>query len=319
MHAQEAITRAFLGVSLSALLSGCGDATDELPLASLARDLPIAFSLPSRIAADVEVSRTLVLETAFRATGLAGLEPADGLVRTGTLDVVLDAYRNRPTDRLTLRQANREHVFEIERLEGNEEAPSAAAWQMLPHALRYTHRVEGEHELEVAVDYDGSSFEVRVRGWTILAGRRIELELAAVGSSPDAREFRGREVRTEVTLSGRLTAGELEVEVLETHASALLGAGDGKPRRLSPTMVDSTISSSLDSGGSRFLLDRVRLRTEPSGATGPGADPARRLVLVDGRFLREATPLGRCALSDGLPVLRVGDVVLRLDLESGLR
>ncbi len=284
------------------------------------RDLAIAFGLPRVIAVNAYLSRSLIVEAVYQATGLSGSGLYGQITNTGTLTAAYGGlqYLPQPADRLVLDLGQERHEFVVKEAQGNMQAQTAASWLIMPHVLRYTHVLPGQAEVEMAVQYDGVNFQSEVTGWYQQSGRRYDLKLQASGQSQTQRGIDGQEARTEYDFTGTITREGFVLNVSEHHVSSLAAAIH--PSRLLPSQRGSasrfngTINNTLKIGEVEYKLENVQVQTDMKarGDTGTAG-----LTGLDGRILRSGTLLGQCVLQNGQAFLDIQSARIPLDLPPG--
>ena len=90
-------------------------------------------------------------------------------------------YVPSPTDRLVVRIGEQTHEFVLKQAQGNNQASTAISWLLSPHILQYTHRIPDFGEAEVAEQFDGQRFNVKVTGSAKLNNQRYDVNLTAAG------------------------------------------------------------------------------------------------------------------------------------------
>jgi hypothetical protein len=281
-----------------------------------AESLAVAFGLPRVIATNVYLSRGLLVEAVYQATALSGGGYTGQIASTGTLEPGLGGYvySPQPADRLVVKLEGQVHEFNVKEAQGDTQALTASAWLMAPHAMRYTHSLAGQADVEIAARYDGASFSVEVKGWYEQSGKRYELELAASGRSAGQSDYHGQEVETAYDIKGKITADSLELDVDERHTSALASATSLRlpySMRGSASRFGAVINNTLRSSGVEYKLQDVRIQTDMKTK---GGESRAGLTLVEGEVLREGRAFGRCVLRAGSAILETDSGPITLDL-----
>ncbi len=282
---------------------------------SVESGLRIAFGLPRIIAANVYLSRGLVVEAVYQATALSGGAQTGRVVNTGTLALGVGGlrYSPQPADRLVVILGQQTHEFVVKEARGNVQAATAAAWVMSPHILRYVHRLPGQAQTEIAARFDGVRFDVEVQGWYVQSGMRYELSLTASGQSSGRRDFHGQDVRTDYDLRGKISGGDLEIDVNEHHTSALAAATNLRllpSQRGSASRFNAAINNVLRIGGVEYKLHNVQVQTDQKARGGQGQ---AGLTHLEGEILRAGATFGRLVLRAGRAILETASGPVALD------
>lgn len=283
---------------------------------SVKSGLRIAFGLPRIIAANVYMSRSLVVEAVYQATLLSGGAQMGRVVNTGTLALALGGlqYSPQPADRLVVVLGQQTHEFVVKEAQGNMQAATAAAWVMSPHILRYIHRLPRQAQAEIAARFDGVRFGAEAQGWYMQSGTRYELSLKVSGQSSGRRDYHGQEVQTAYALTGKITGGGLEIDVNEQHTSGLAAATNLRLRpsqRGSASRFNATINNVLRIGGVKYKFQNVQVQTDQKARGGQGQAGLTRL---EGRILREGATFGRLVLRAGRAFLETASGPIALDV-----
>ena len=283
------------------------------------RDLAIAFGLPRVVAVNAYLSRYLVVEAVYQATALSGAAYLGRITNTGTLISSYGGvqYLPQPTDRLVVQLGQERHEFVVKETQGNTQAQTAATWLLMPHILRYTHVLPGQAEVELAVQYDGSSFVSEVTGWYQHSGQRYDLRLRASGQSQTQRGIDGQEAATEYDFTGTISRVGLVINVSEHHVSSLAAAFHPTlqlpGQRGSASRFIATINNTLKTGDAEYKFENVRVQTDMAARGGSGS---AGLTGLDGKILQNGQVLGQCVLQDGQAFLAVRSNLVPLDLTA---
>jgi YD repeat-containing protein len=286
----------------------------------VADGLRLAFGLPRIVAANVYMSRSMVVEAVYQATALSGGALMGRVVNTGTLAPGYGGafqYSPEPTDRLVVHYAGQVHEFVVHEAQGNTQAMTADQWLLAPHHLSYTHRLDGQAEAEIVARYDGGAFEVSARGWTTQWGARYDLDLNASGRSAGVRDYGGQDIQTVYDLTGRIVGQELEIAVQERHSSSLVAATSPRllpSQRGTASQSLSTLSSTLSMGGITYQLEDVRVESGQQARAGQGD---AGMTGVSGAVLRDGSPFGRFVFQAGRAFLETSDGLIAMDAGPG--
>lgn len=292
-----------------------GDAQTE----SQTVGLPIAFGLPRIVSFNVNISRGLVVEAVYQATALSGGASYGRIVKTGTL-VLGPAglqYQQGPTDRLVLKLGKQTHEFVVKDAQGNMTAATATAWLFSPHRLHYTHRMPGQAEADISLSFDGSRFQAKVKGWSMVSGVRYAVDLTASGQSVTRRDYHGQEAQTQYNLSGKIKSDRFSVEVNEQHAFGLAAATNLRmpnSMRGSASRFNGTLNNVLRVGEDEYKFDNVQIQTDVKGRGGTGS---AGVTNATGQVLLNGKPFGRCVLQAGRVFLETEGGQIILDLPIG--
>jgi hypothetical protein len=281
-----------------------------------ARDaLSVGFALPRVIAVQVMMSRAMVVEAVYQATALSGGMLTGQVARTGTLrqGVAGFQYLPQPADRLVVVLGSQTHEFVVEDTQGNNGAPSSDIWLQSPHRLRYVHRIAGQAEARIEEVFDGSRFDVTVKGVQEREGRRFDVDLRTAGGASGRRDFQGQEVTTQAEMTGRITGGNVEVDVRETLRSNLVAANSPRllySQRGMASRIVTTSNSVVKSGSDTFQFQGVEVVTDVNERGGSGG---MGVVSAQGVVLRGGSPFGNVVLQGERAVLRTAAESIALD------
>lgn len=307
-----------IAMALSILGGHAAPPPDQLDVANALR---LAFGLPRTVAASVYLSRTMVVEAVYQATALSGGGLVGRVVNTGTLAPGYGGayqYSPQPTDRLVVHYAGQVHEFVVHEAQGNPQAMTSDAWVLSPHQLRYRHRMGTEAEADVAVLYDGSSFDISVRGWTTQWGQRYEVDLRAVGRQAGVRDYGGQDIQTAYDVTGTIRGQGLELTVNERHESSLVAATSPRllpSQRGTASQSNSTLNNDLSLGGAVYQLRDVQIQSGSQGRAGQGS---AGMTGVTGSVLRDGEPYGRFVYQAGRAVLETSDGSISMDGGPGI-
>lgn len=260
----------------------------------------IAFGLPRVVAVNVHLSRTMVVEAVYAASAHMGQVVYHGTLTMTQMGV---QYLPQPSDRLVVNLGSQTHEFVVHQAQGNDQALNASAWVLAPHLLRYTHRLPGQAEAQISARYDGSRFEVALRGWYTQNNRRYDLNLQAAGQSAGVRDYGGQDTQTIYDLTGGITGGGLSLEVNERHASTLVAATSTRTlpsRRGSASRINATINNTLRFAGNVYQLQNVQVQTDQKTK---GGNTDGGMTGLSGQLLRDGQVYGRFFNQAGQPML----------------
>lgn len=300
--------RAQIGSSLTS-------SADGAPV-DLTTGLRIAFGLPRIAAANAILSRAMVVEAVYQASILSGASSMGQVRNTGTLSPGLGGayqYSPQPSDRLVLNYAGQVHEFVVHEAVGNPQAATSDAWLLSPHRLRYTHRIPGQAEAEMQVAYDGSAFEVSVRGWTTQWGQRYELDVQSSGRSAGVMDYGGQDTQTAYDLTGTISGAGITVDVSERHASSLVAATSLRTlpsQRGTASSSNSTLASAMTFAGVRYQLQDVQIQSGTSTRGGQGSAGMTGLTRA---VLRDGQPFGVFVFQAGRAFLQTSDGLISMD------
>lgn len=305
----------------SALPAARRVASDEPAIsASLQRALCVAFGLPRVVAADVVVSRGMLVEAVYFATATTGAAQLGQITSTGTITVGTSnpTYERTPSDRLVVifdkaKQGKETHEFVVLEAQGNSQADSATSWLASPHVLRYTHKIPGSAEAEITSKFDGVRFEAKVKGFLKIGEQRYDLAMAAAGTAQGTRDLDGHDTETKYELTGTIKADGFDVAVNEHHV--LTSAGSYSLRLLTTqrgtaSQLRAQIANTLKHDGATYSFSNVEV---DSGSTDKGNQQKSGITLARGSILREQQPFAECRLLDGAVLATVGEQTFRLD------
>lgn len=280
---------------------------------------PIAFGLPRVVAINAYLSRSLVVEAVYQATALSGGGMVGRIVNTGTLAPGYGGgfqYSPQPQDRLVVNLGPQQtHEFVVRQAEGNSYATTASAWIMSPHVLQYVHRLPGQAEGEITAQFNGSQFQVQVRGWYVQSGTRYDLNLAASGQISGSSGVDGQDSQTQYDLTGTISGGGLEIEVHERHSSAMAAVTSLRllpSQRGSASRFNGVINNVLRIGGNEYRFQNVQVQTDQR-TRGMSAGQAG-LTMLDGVVLRSGQQFGRAVLQAGQAFLQTSSGLIPLDM-----
>lgn len=278
--------------------------------------LRVAFGLPRLAGATAYFSREMVVNAVYQATMLSGAGMTGQIRNTGTLAPGFGGafqYSPQPSDRLVVHWAGQVHEFVVHEAVGNPQAATADAWLLSPHRLRYSHRLEGQAEAEMAVSYDGSAFEVSARGWTMQWGQRYNLDLRSVGRAGGVRDYGGQDIQMAYDFTGTISGPGVTVDVRERHSSSLVAATSLRTlpsQRGSASNSNATLSSVATIGGVRYELSNVQVQT---GTSTRGGQSSAGMTGLSGAVLRSGQPFGTFVLQAGRAFLQTSDGVVSMD------
>ena len=286
---------------------------------SVETGLPIAFGLPRILAVQMYFSRYLAVEAVYQATIHSGGAQMGRIVNTGTLSQGLGGqwqYSPQPSDRLVVNLgAEQTHEFVIQNAQGNTQAADAMTWLMSPHVLQYVHRLPGKAEGNVAIQFDGSQFEVQVQGWQMQSGTRYDVNLRGKGKTVGSRDFGGQNWEARYTLTGTITGGGVEVEVNEQHTSAMGAFNSPRAlpsRRGSSGQINAVINNVARIGGAEYRFQNVQVKSGTS-VRGQGAGRAG-VSGTQGHLLLNGAPFGPIVYQGGRSSVLTGRGVIALDI-----
>ncbi len=281
----------------------------------VATGLRIAFGLPRIVAANLYLSRSIVVEGVYQATALSGGAMMGRIVSTGTLTQGYGGafqYSPQPADRLVVHYAGQVHEFVIQEAQGNSQAMNSDAWLSAPHQLRYRHRMGDQAEAAIFVRFDGSAFESSVQGWTTQWSARYDMNLQATGRGAGVRDYGGQDVQTTYDLTGTITGNGVELTVNERHTSSLVAATSLRllpSQRGSASQSTSTLNNTLNMRGVRFQLQNVQVQTGTRVRRGEGT---AGMTGLSGTVLRDGQPFGQFVMESGRAFLNTGDGVIAM-------
>jgi hypothetical protein len=285
----------------------------------VATALPVAFGLPRVLAMNAYLSRALVVEAVYQATALSGAGMMGQVTNTGTLTAVYGGgfqYSPQPSDRLVVNLGTQQlHEFVVRQAQGNMQARTATEWVMGPHVLQYLHRLPGQAEGEMSAQFNGSQFQVQVRGWYMQSGTRYDLNLRAIGQTSGSSGYDGQDSQTQYDLNGTIGGGGIEVEVHERHSSSMASATSLRllpSQRGSASRFNAVINNVLRVGGDEYRFQNVQVQTDQrtrGTATGQAG-----LTMLDGFVLLSGQPFGRAILQAGRAYLQTPSGVIPLDM-----
>jgi hypothetical protein len=287
----------------------------------VANGLRLAFGLPRIAAANVYMSRSMVVEAVYQATALSGGALYGRIVNTGTLAQGYGGafqYSPQPTDRLVVHFGGQVHEFVVHEAQGNPQAMTSDAWLLSPHLLRYRHRLGNEAEADITVSYDGSAFEVSVQGWTTQWGERYELDIRTAGRQAGVRDYGGQDIQTVYDVAGTIRGQGLELTVQERHVSSLVAATSPRllpSQRGTASQSSSTLNNVLSLGGARYQLRDVQIESGSQARAGQGS---AGMTGVSGTVLRDGEPYGRFVYQGGRAILETSDGPIAMDGGPGL-
>ncbi len=281
--------------------------------------LPIAFGLPRVVAMNVYMSRGLVVEAVYQATALSGGAYYGRIVNTCTLVLtpVGLQYQHAPTDRLVLKLGTQTHEFVVKNAQGNMTATTSTAWLFSPHRLHYTHRIPGQAEAGISLSFDGSRFQAKVKGWSMVSGVRYKVDLTASGQSVTRRDYHGQEAQTQYNLTGKIKSEGFTVEVAEQHSFGLAAATNLRmpySMRGSASRFNGTLNNVLRVGEDVYKFDNVQIQTDMKSRGGTGS---AGVTAATGQVLQNGKPFGRCVLQAGSVFLETESGQIHLDLPIG--
>jgi len=282
----------------------------------VATALRIAFGLPRIAAANAILSRAMVVEAVYQASILSGALTMGQARTTGTLTPGYGGayrYAPQPSDRLVLHYAGQVHEFVVHEAVGNPQAMTTDAWILSPHRLSYTHRVADQAEAELQIVYDGSAFEVSMRGWTTQWGRRYDMDLHSSGRAAGVLDYDGQDTQTAYALTGTISGSGLVVDVLERHSSSLVAATSLRTlpsQRGTASSSNSTLSSTMTFGGSRYELQNVQIQ---AGTSSRGGQASAGMTGLSGTVLRDGQPFGTFVAQGGRAFLQTADGLVSMD------
>jgi hypothetical protein len=286
---------------------------------NLATALPIAFGLPRVVAMNAYLSRSLVVEAVYQATALSGAGMMGQITNTGTLTAAYGGgfqYSPQPNDRLVVNLGPQQtHEFVVRQVQGNNQARTAAEWVMSPHMLQYLHRLPGQAEGEMSAQFNGSQFQVQVRGWYVQSGTRYELNLSATGQTSGSSGVDGQDSQTQYVLTGTVSGGGLEVEVHERHSSTMAAATSLRllpSQRGSASRFNGVLNNVLRVGGEEYRFQNVQVQTDQR-TRGTNTGQAG-LTLLEGLVVRSGQPFGQLVLQAGQAFLQTNSGVISLDM-----
>lgn len=281
--------------------------------------LPIAFGLPRVVAVNIYMSRGMVVEAVYQATALSGGAAYGRIVNTGTLVLTPYGlqYQPGPADRLILKLGTQTHEFVVKDAQGNMTAATSTAWLFSPHRLHYTHRMPGQAEADISLSFDGSRFQAKAKGWSMVSGVRYTVDLTASGQSVTRRDYHGQEAQTQYNLSGKITSEGFSVEVAEQHSFGLAAATNLRmpnSMRGSASRFNGTLNNVLRVGEDVYKFDNVQIQTDMKGRGGTGS---AGVTGATGQVLLNGKPFGRCVLQAGSVFLVTEGGQIHLDLPIG--
>ena len=286
---------------------------------NLATALPIAFGLPRVVAINAYLSRSLVVEAVYQATALSGAGMMGQITNTGTLSAAYGGgfqYSPQPNDRLVVNLGPQQaHEFVVRQAQGNNQARTASEWVMSPHMLQYLHRLPGQAEGEMTAQFNGSQFQVQVRGWYVQSGTRYDLNLSATGQTSGSSGVDGQDSQTQYDLTGTVSGGGLEVEVHERHSSTMAAATSLRllpSQRGSASRFNGVLNNVLRVGGEEYRFQNVQVQTDQR-TRGTNTGQAG-LTLLEGLVVRSGQPFGQLVLQVGQAFLQTNSGVIPLDM-----
>jgi len=290
-----------------------GAATGDDPVTT---GLRIAFGLPRLASTTAYFSRSMVVNAVYQATVLSGAGLTGQIRNTGTLAPGFGGafqYSPQPSDRLVVHWAGQVHEFMVHEATGDPQAATADAWLLSPHRLRYSHRLEGQAEAEMSVSYDGSAFEVSMRGWTTQWGQRYQLDLRSIGRSGGVRDYGGQDIQMAFELAGTINGPGVTVDVRERHSSSLVAATSLRTlpsQRGSASNSNATLSSIVTIEGARFELSNVQVQM---GASSRGGQSTAGMTGLSGGVLRAGQPFGTFVMQGGRAFLQTNAGLISMD------
>ena len=251
----------------------------------------------------------MVVEAVYAASAQMGQVVYAGTLTVSSMGV---QYAPQPTDRLVLNYGQQRQEFVVHQAQGDNQAMNASGWLLAPHHLDYTHRIPGEAEARITARYDGSRFDVTLRGWYTQSGRRYELDLQARGGAAGVRDYGGQDTQTQYDLTGTITGAGLSLDVSERHASTLVAATSLRTlpsQRGSASRVNATINNRVRHGGSTYQLQNVQVQTDQKTR---GGNTTGGMTGLSGDLLRDGQPYGRFVSQGGQPMLTTASGTIAL-------
>ncbi len=288
-----------------------GDAPVEV-----ADALRLAFAFPRVVAANMDMSRAMVVEAVYQATALSGAAQMGRITNTGTLSPGYGGafqYSPQPADRLVVHYGGQVHEFVVHEANGSSQAATSDDWILSPHQLRYSHRMGSEVEVEARVRFDGSAFEASMRGWAIQQGARYDLDLQSNGRTGGVRDYDGQDIQTAYDLVGTIRGGGLSLNVAERHTSSFVSATSLRSlpsQRGSASQASATLSSTLEFGGASYQFQNVQVE---SGSRSRGGQDSGGVTGVSGSVLRNGQSFGQFGLQGGRALLNTGAGLIAMD------
>ncbi len=225
-------------------------------------------------------------------------------------------YSPQPQDRLVVHLGPQQtHEFVVRQAQGNSYAATAAEWMMSPHVLQYSHRLPGQAEAEMTAQFDGSQFQVQVRGWYMQSGTRYDLNMSATGQTSGSSGVDGQDSQTQYDLTGTISGGGLEVEVHERHSSTMAAATSLRllpSQRGSVSRFNGVLNNVLRVGGEEYRFQNVQVQTDQR-TRGTNTGQAG-LTLLEGLVVRSGQPFGQLVLQAGQAFLQTNSGVIPLDM-----
>lgn len=280
------------------------------------RGMQIAFGMPRIAAANLYLSRAMVVEAVYQATVLSGAATMGQVANTGTLSPGYGGafqHSPQPSDRLVVHYAGQVHEFVVHEAVGNPQALTSDQWLLSPHQLRYSHRLGDLAEAEISVRFDGASFETDVTGWTTQWDRRYEMSLQSTGRTGGVRDFDGQDIQTTYTLVGQIEGDGLSLLVNEQHTSSLVSAQSLRllpSQRGAASQSTAQLANALTLDGAVYQMQDVRVEMGTQARGGQGSAGTTGLT---GVLLRDNTQFGTFALQGGRPFLTTPSGVVTLD------
>jgi hypothetical protein len=167
----------------------------------------------------------------------------------------------------------------------------------------------------MSAQFDGSRFDVQVRGWYVQSGTRYELSLSAIGQTSGSSGFDGQDAQTQYELTGTITGGRMEIDVHERHISTMAAATSLRllpSQRGSASRFNAAINSVVRVTGDEYRFQNVQVQTDQRtrGTTTGQAG----LTMLDGVVLQSGRPFGRLVLQAGQAFLQTGNNLIPLDM-----
>jgi len=292
--------------------------SDPTPQTMNTTALGVALVLPRLVSVGLMSSRSMMVEGVYFATAQTGAAQLGQVTSTGTvtLSQLGALYEPTPSDRLIAKIGNQTHEFRLLAAEGNNMAATAASWLLAPHRLEYTHRIPDRADIKISEQFDGTQFEVALKGWSVLGGKKYDLDLTATGGTQGDRDTNGQETRTQYQLTGTVRGEGFEVDVRETNAIHFASATSLyllHSQRGSATQVRSVIDSAVRMGKSTIQFNSLQVET---GHKEKGFNESAGIVSASGTVSRDGAAFGQLTLQNDAPVIATPSGVIPVTLDT---